>query len=157
MLQPFRLQEDLVPILVGEAHHLVLDRRAVARPAALDLPRVHRRAVQVRADQVVDRLVGVGDVAIELRLRDPVGREAERPRIVVAGLQLALREVDGAAVEPAGRAGLEARELEAAASRLSLSALGRLSPARPPRVFASPVCMSALRNVPVVRMTACAR
>ncbi len=33
----FRLEEDLVPLLVGEAHDLVLDRRAVARPAALDL------------------------------------------------------------------------------------------------------------------------
>ena len=64
-----RLQEDLVAILVGEAHHLVLDRRAVARPATLDLPGVHRGAVQVGADQVVDLGRGVGDVAHQLRLR----------------------------------------------------------------------------------------
>ena len=58
-----------MPVLVGEAHDLVLDRRAVARPARLDLARVHRRPVQVGADQVVDRLVRVGDVAVHLRLR----------------------------------------------------------------------------------------
>ena len=43
------------------------------------------------------------------------------------------------------------------AARLSLSASAELSPARPPRVLASPVCMSALRNVPVVSTTARAR
>ena len=80
-----------MPILVGEAHDLVLDRRTVARPAALDLAGVHRRPVQVGADEIVDRLVGVGDVAIHLRLRDALGGEAERPRVVVAGLRFALR------------------------------------------------------------------
>ena len=119
-------------VLVGEAHDLVLDRRAVARPAALDLARVHRRPVQVGADQLVDRLVGVGDVAIELRLRDALGREAERPRLGVAGLRLALVEVDGAAVEPAGRAGLEAGQLEAAAGQAVAERLGGLI-ARPGR------------------------
>ncbi len=44
-----------------------------------------------------------------------------------------------------------------AAARLSLIASADVSPARPPVVLASPVCMSALRNVPVVRMTAGAR
>ena len=42
------------------------------------------------------------------------------------------------------------------AARLSLSASADWSPARPPRVLASPMCMRALRNVPVVRMTALA-
>ena len=55
-------------LLVGEADDLVLDRRAVARAGGLDLPGVHRRAVEVGADQVVDRLVGVGDLAVHLRL-----------------------------------------------------------------------------------------
>src|SRR5262249_36976279 len=109
----FRFEEDLVPVLVGEADDLVLYGRAVARPAALNLSRVHRRPLEVGTDQPVHLLVGVGDVAIELRLRDPRGGEAERPRLGVAGLYLGPGEVDGAAVEPARRAGLEAGELEA--------------------------------------------
>src|SRR5437660_839325 len=43
------------------------------------------------------------------------------------------------------------------AARLSLRASADGSPARPPRVLASPMCMSALRKVPVVRTTAGAR
>ena len=153
MLPPFGLQEDLVPVLVGEAHDLVLDRRAIARPAALDLAGVHRRAVQVRADQVVHRRVGVGDVAIELRLRDALGGEAERPRIGVAGLRLAacvksiVRPLSRQGVPVLKRASSKPQRVQAVAERL-----GRPSPARPPRVLASPVCMSALRNVPVVRI-----
>ncbi len=38
---------------VGEADHLVLDRRAIARADATDLAGVHRRAVEVGADDVV--------------------------------------------------------------------------------------------------------
>ncbi len=110
--------------------------------------------MQVGADQLVDRLVGVGDVAVELRLRDALGGEAERPRLGVARLRLELGEVDGAAVEPARRAGLEAGELEAAGGEAVAERLGRPSPARPPRVLASPMCMRALRNVPVVSTTA---
>ena len=55
---------------------------------------------------------------------DAVGREAERLRLVVAGLRLALGEVDGAAVEPAGRAGLEASQLEAAGGEAVAERLG---------------------------------
>src|SRR5439155_607740 len=83
------------------------------RAAAGDLPGIHRRPVEVGADEVVDRPVGGGDVAVHLRLGEAPGGEAERPRLGVAGLRLALREVDGPAVEAAGGAGLEAGELEA--------------------------------------------
>ena len=40
-----------------------------------------------------------------------------------------------------------------AAARLSLMASAEVSPARPPGVLASPVCMISLRNVPVVSTT----
>ena len=33
IVEPFRLQEDLVPVAVAEADDLVLDRGAIARPA----------------------------------------------------------------------------------------------------------------------------
>ena len=39
---PFRLQKDLVALLVGETHDLVFNGRTIARPARLDLAGVHR-------------------------------------------------------------------------------------------------------------------
>src|SRR5690606_19020841 len=64
--QPFRLEEHLVAVLVGEAVDLVLDGRAVARPDPLDDARVHGRAVQVGGDDLVGARIGVGDPAADL-------------------------------------------------------------------------------------------
>src|SRR5262249_4089521 len=50
VVQSFRLQKDLMPVALAEADDLVLDRGAIARPAALDLARIHRRAMHVGAD-----------------------------------------------------------------------------------------------------------
>src|SRR4029079_19029588 len=90
----FRLQKDLMLVLLGEAHHLVLDRRTVAWSAALNLTGVHRRPMKVGADQIVSRRSGVSDVTHHLRLGDGRRGEAERARIAVAGLRLASGEVD---------------------------------------------------------------
>jgi len=73
-------------ILIGEAHDLVLDGRAVARPTTLDLAGVHRRPMQVGADEFVNRLIGIGNVAIHLRLFDAPCGETKRPGFRVAGL-----------------------------------------------------------------------
>ena len=62
----FGFEEDLVLVAVGEADDLVLDGGAVAGAGGLDLAGVHRGAVEVVADEVVDVGVGVGDVAGEL-------------------------------------------------------------------------------------------
>ncbi len=51
--KPFRLEENLVAVALGEADDLVLDRRTVARADALDDARVERRAVEPAADDVV--------------------------------------------------------------------------------------------------------
>ena len=59
-------EKDLVSFLLGEADHFVLDRRAVAWAASLDLSGVHRRPVQVGTDDVVNCLVRIGNKAIEL-------------------------------------------------------------------------------------------
>ena len=48
--------------------------------------------MQISANEIVNRFVRVSDVAIELPLRDAVGCETERPRIVVAGLAFARGE-----------------------------------------------------------------
>ena len=98
---------------VGEAHHLVLDRGAVARADALDLAGVQGRPVQVGADQVVPGRRGVGDVAHDLRLRDSFGQGRERLRRVVARLDLEAGVIDGPAVQARRRPGLQPAQAEA--------------------------------------------
>src|SRR5207249_4080026 len=110
--------------LLREADHLVLDARAVPRATATDLARVHRGAVQVGPDEVVDRFVRLGEVADDLWDGDAVRGEAERPRRVVAGGDGELGEVDGAAVEPARGAGLEPGQLEPAPGEAVAHPLG---------------------------------
>ena len=113
VVQPLRLKEDLVPLAPGETHHLVLDRWAVARAAALDLPGVDRRPMQVGADQVVDPWVRIGDMAVDLRCRDRLGQHREGLRRLVSRLPLEPGMIDGPAVEARRRARLQAAEREA--------------------------------------------
>ena len=61
-----RLQEQLVALLVGEAHDLVLDRGAVARTDALDRAIEHRCPVQVVANDPVRLRGGVDQRAGQL-------------------------------------------------------------------------------------------
>ena len=72
------LEKQLMPILVGEADDLVFDRRAIARAARTDLAAVHRCPVQIRANPLVDRFVGVGDPARDLLDRKLIGQKRER-------------------------------------------------------------------------------
>src|SRR5579875_1846376 len=65
------LQKHLVTVPLAEPDHLVLYRRAIPRPSALDVSGVHRRAVQVVQNQRVRLAVGVGQPArYLLALRD---------------------------------------------------------------------------------------
>src|SRR5690606_33814669 len=57
-VQSFRLDEHLVARLLGEAHHLVLDARAIAWADAFDLAGVQRRTMQRAADDLLDALAG---------------------------------------------------------------------------------------------------
>ena len=61
---------------------------------------------------VVHALVGPGDVAVDLRRRDPLGEGREGGRRVVAGLAFEPGPVDGAPVEPGRGAGLQPAERE---------------------------------------------
>ena len=73
ILEPFRLQEDLMAVAVAEADDFVLDRRAIARTAALDLAGIHRRAVHIGPDHVMGLRRRAGNPALDLRGHDPVG------------------------------------------------------------------------------------
>ena len=115
VVEAFRLEEDLMPVALAEPHDLVLDRRAIARTAAGDLARIHRRAMHVRPDDRMGRVRGAGDAAFDLRIGDLVGQGGERLRRIVRRLHLHRLPVDGLAVEPGRGAGLEASQCDAEA------------------------------------------
>ena len=94
VIEAFGLDEHLMALFVCEAHDFVFDRRTVTWACGLDLPRVHRRAVQIRADQLVGGRARVREMTEHLRQRDGVGKNRKRPRNFVAGRLLELRKVD---------------------------------------------------------------
>ena len=105
-----------MPLLVRESHDLVLDRRAVARPGAVDLAGIERRAVQILADDAVRLGVGVDDVAGDLL--DPVERlgiraGGERRDPFLALLDVETGEIDRTAVDARRGPGLEAHHRDA--------------------------------------------
>ena len=100
-------------LLVGEAHDLILDGGAVARPGAVDGAGVHRRAVQVPPDDLVGFGRGVGEVTELFVFKLPIGQEGERHDRLIARLRLHFAKVDGAAVEARGRPGFETAQRKA--------------------------------------------
>ena len=108
-------------VLVGEPHDLVFDGRATARPATLIWPE-YMGAMQIAANDVVHRVVRVGDMAMDLRLSDPFGAEAEGPRIAVAGLFLQLGKINERPLSRQGVPVLNRASWKPQAVRLSLSA-----------------------------------
>ena len=73
-------------VALREAHDLVFDRRAIARPAAGDLPGIHRRPADVRRDDLVGGGRRPRDVARHLRRGDGAGQGREGLRRIVTGL-----------------------------------------------------------------------
>ena len=94
-------------LAIGEADDLVLDRGAIARANALDLPGIHRRAVEIGADQSMARRRGPGNEAADLRDANFIRQKRKRLRRIIARLRLEAGPVDGLAIEPRRRAGLQ--------------------------------------------------
>src|SRR5713101_917323 len=67
------LEENLMPLLVVKAHHLIFDRRAIARALALNHPGVHRRPIDSAADNLVGARVGVRKMTRDLLATNPLG------------------------------------------------------------------------------------
>ena len=86
------LDKDRVALLFFKTDDLILDGRAVARPHALNVAAVQRRAVQVVEDDLVRRGVCVGDIAVDLVVHRHAGHKAERLQfgVGVAGLAFEL-------------------------------------------------------------------
>ena len=69
------LEKQLVSLFVCKSHHLVFDARAISGTPRVNLAAVHRGAVKVGPDQLVDALVGVRDVTGELFEPQLTGQE----------------------------------------------------------------------------------
>src|SRR5262249_21757239 len=64
------LEENLMAFLVRKANDLVLERRAVPRPDPLNLTIEQRRLREVRANEIANPIVGVNQIAVDLRAND---------------------------------------------------------------------------------------
>ena len=98
--------------LLTELDDLVFDGRAVARAHSFYITAVERGLVEVAADHVVNRFVGVSDEALDLWAINLVGSEREWNGALISRLALEFRKVDRAAVQPGRRAGLKSTGLE---------------------------------------------
>ena len=123
------LQEDLVAIFLCKLDDLVFNRRAVARPCALNSPGIHRRFVQIVANHIVRPGVRVGRPARYLFHVEHIGapmiqREqgrclfqytteiAESRRRAVPGLGLHDFKIDRTPIHPTGCASLKSSDLK---------------------------------------------
>ena len=115
IVDALRLEKNLMAVAIGEADHLVLDRRTIARAAPGDRARIDGGAMRVGLDDAVGLGGGAGDVARKLRRRDRGRHRGEEFRLGIAKLDLEALPVDGCAVEPGRGPGLEPPERESGA------------------------------------------
>ena len=114
------LEEHMVRVAGSEANDLVFDRRAVAGTAlSFDLPRIHRRAREIFADERVDFGSGRSFAAIGLReMREARGGEvlrraiAERNGNAVSERGLERIPINRRAGDAGRSAGLQTTELK---------------------------------------------
>ena len=112
VLESLGFEEDLVTLAIAEADDLVLDRGTVARPDTVDVTAIHCRAMQVVSDDLVRRLDGARDAALNLRVRQSGRERRERHRLVVARLHLHRAPIDGPAIQTRRRACLQTTEAD---------------------------------------------
>ena len=105
-MPPFWLYEELMVVFVGKTVYLVLNRRAVARAAALYAPGEHGRARETCPQNIMRVEVCVCNIAWLLISKSLGISERELSRILIAGLYLESREVDGPAIDTHRGAGL---------------------------------------------------
>jgi len=109
----------------------------------LDLPAIHRRAMQILADQGVKLRRRASDPAWKLPAVDSLGEKRKRLGRFVAKLLLDPGVVDRAAVDPRRRAGLETPNSKPSRASALLKPSLAGSPIRPPgMVFVADVKQS---------------
>ena len=95
-----------MPVAVTKAQHLVLDRRAIARPLPFDCTREQWRLNQPRPNRVVRGEIGASERAEELR-QGAATERGHRPVIRIRRLPLEPRPIDCPSIKARRRARLE--------------------------------------------------
>ena len=83
-LDPFGFKKNLMPLLVGEADDLVLERRTVPRTDAANLTVEQGRAREIRAHELVHAIGRVQKMTVDLRAVDSPGQKRKGNRRIVA-------------------------------------------------------------------------
>src|SRR5689334_22488758 len=104
-----------MPIALAKLDDLVFNRGAIPRAARRNLPRVHRRAMYVGANDLMRLICGACDTALNLRCSDALGQHREWLGRVVAGLHFERGPIDRFSVDARRRTGLKTSEREAGA------------------------------------------
>ncbi len=99
IVQAFRLQEDIVAILVREADNLVLDRRTIPRTPSSDLARVNSRPVDILPYNRVRRLSRPCHPACDLPIQQAGRHRTERLRLIVTRVSAQTRPIDRPSVQ----------------------------------------------------------
>ena len=127
-IQTHRLDEQLVPGLAREPHHLRLDGRAVPGADALDDAGVDGASVQILPDDPVRLPVGVGQIAHRPVFRRALRLKAEGQGRGVPLLYLHFAEIHAAPVDTRRRAGLEPAQGQSQRPQAVRQRVGRVQP-----------------------------
>ena len=98
--------------LLGEPHDFIFDRRTVTGARRLDLPAVHRRAMEIGPNQGMGVFIGFRQPAGDLWLSDGIRQKGKRLGQGVSRLLRAARKIDRASIQAARSARFEALQLE---------------------------------------------
>jgi hypothetical protein len=85
-IESLRFEIHLVPLPIGEAHDLVLERRAIPGTNPLDLAVEQRTLPDVPSNKIANAIVGVNQPAADLVAQRPRRVERERHWNLVASL-----------------------------------------------------------------------
>src|SRR5438067_12646724 len=98
-MMAFGFKKKLVPSFLREFYYLIFNRGTVARPNTLDLSRIERGFSNIRADCVMHLLIGVADVAGDLKLFNRFGLEGKWDWPLIWWLRLKHIPINCASVE----------------------------------------------------------
>ena len=127
-IPPLGLEKNLVARFVLKADNFVFNRRAIARPPALNGARKHWRAVEAGANSRVRLLIGIGQMAWQLTLANGLARKRQRRRRFVPVLGFEPAVINRPAVESRTGAGFQATELKAERGEVAAQPLDRKIP-----------------------------
>src|SRR5262245_26000561 len=111
-LQAFWFDKDLVALFVCKAYDFIFDRWAIPRSHRLYDATVKWRPVKVLLNQLVCRAIGMGQMAGELPVLNPVGAIRKWRRRIVAWLRLHYRKIDGSPIQTRRRTSFEPAQFE---------------------------------------------